>query len=75
MSATRFATTIPKRASVSRSFACTNQVAAIVDALLVAGDSEQGLPKPLFFRFLNTTETHTRALSGAAFPTQNHPTR
>jgi hypothetical protein len=33
------------------------------------------LPKPLFVDFLNTAETHTRALPAAASGTQNHPAR
>jgi hypothetical protein len=31
--------------------------------------------EPLFFDFLHSAETHTRALSGAASCTQNHPAR
>jgi hypothetical protein len=43
-----FATTTPKEASVSRWFSCTNQAAAFV-CLLVEGDAEGSIPKPLIF--------------------------
>jgi hypothetical protein len=43
--------------------------------LLVERESEQGLPEPLFFDFLNTAEAHTRAFSAAVSCTQNHPAR